>query len=198
MLIVTGRGSTIIKELETLIPDTEAVLRTDIHTTPPMFADKYVLCAGRVTTKNMVDVDEEAAVDTWKVNAFYPIRMCEQILAKNDKARICVVGSESVFSGGYDDAYNASKAALHRYVETKRMRTPQQQIVCVAPTIICDSGMTKQRTDIDRLAERADRHPKKRFLLANEVAQLIYFLLYVDRGYISSTVIRMNGGEHAR
>ena len=113
MLIVTGRGSTIIKELETLLPKGEEVQRTAADVSPPMNADKYVLCAGRVTAKSIIDVDERDADKTWHVNTLWPIRMCEQILAENDKARICVVGSESAFSWGYDDAYNASKAALH-------------------------------------------------------------------------------------
>ena len=195
MLIVTGRGSTIIKQLELFLPSDEEVVRSAVHISPPMDAERYILCAGKMSGKNAIDIDESEADDMWHVNAFWPIRMCDQIIAKNDKARICVVGSESVFRGGYDTMYNASKAALHNYVENKRVRTPDQQIVCVAPSIIVDSGMTQRRKDLVAVGERADKHPLKRFLLAQEVAALIYFLLYQDCGYINSTIIRMNGGE---
>jgi NAD(P)-dependent dehydrogenase (short-subunit alcohol dehydrogenase family) len=73
---------------------------------------------------------------------------------------------------------------------------PQQQIVCVSPGIIEDAGMTVRREDRVNLARRRDMHPKRRFLRAIEVARMIHFLLYVDEGYTSGVVIRMNGGAH--
>ena len=57
--------------------------------------------------------------------------------------------------------------------------------------------MTLRRTDRDRLERRAAKHPKRRFLDAADVARLVHFLLYVDRGYVSGCVIRMHGGEAA-
>ena len=71
---------------------------------------------------------------------------------------------------------------------------PQQQLVAVAPSIIEDSGMTKVRTDHENLAARCQANPKGRFLKAIEVARLVRFLLYDDKGYINNTVIEMNGG----
>jgi NAD(P)-dependent dehydrogenase (short-subunit alcohol dehydrogenase family) len=53
--------------------------------------------------------------------------------------------------------------------------------------------MTLDRKDVENLERRREGHPKKRFLTAAEVAKLIHFLLYIDEGYTTGTVIRMNG-----
>jgi NAD(P)-dependent dehydrogenase (short-subunit alcohol dehydrogenase family) len=123
------------------------------------------------------------------------IAACDQVFDERELARVVVIGSESGFSGSYDSAYAAAKAGLHAYVETKRLK-PRQQLVCVAPGIIADAGMTTRRPDKDALAARALEHPKRRFVTALEVAKLIRFLLYDDIGYLSGITIRMNGGQH--
>ena len=37
----------------------------------------------------------------------------------------------------------------------------------------------------------------KEGLTAMEVAKMVYFLLYVDRGYTTGTIVRMHGGAAA-
>jgi NAD(P)-dependent dehydrogenase (short-subunit alcohol dehydrogenase family) len=140
----------------------------------------------------------EETTTSFEANFAMVARQCDLILATNDKARICVIGSESGFSWSFDGVYAASKAAVHRYVETKRLRTPYQQLICIAPSIVGDLGMTSRRTDAANLERRKLEHPKQRFLTAAEVCQLIHFALYVDDGYLTNTVIRLNGGAHAR
>ncbi|MFS2208487.1 hypothetical protein, partial [Variovorax sp. Varisp36] len=62
----------------------------------------------------------------------------------------------------------------------------------MAPGIIGDAGMTLRRADKHNLMARQMAHRKRRFIEAIEVARLIHFLLYVDQGYLSGIVIRMN------
>ena len=133
-----------------------------------------------------------------RINLLYPMTMCDDIFEVSQRARVCVVGSESGYAGSHDDTYAAAKAALHSYVERKRLPSPDQQLVAVAPSIIGDCFMTLRRRDTDNLARKAVAHPKKRFLRAIEVARLIHYLLYVDEGYISNVVVRINGGMHVR
>ena len=190
MLVVTGYRSKIVDELRQLLPAGEEINRLDCsHPT----ADRFLLCAGLLRCKSLSEQSEEDICEALAVNLIRPMRLCDKILAGNDRARICIVGSESGFTWSHDGAYAAAKAALHRYVETKKLR-PNQQLVCVAPSIISDCQMTLARKDADNLQKRMDAHPKQRFLLAREVARMIHFLLYVDEGYTTGTVIRMNGG----
>lgn len=193
MLAVTGIRSRIVEELRPLLPEGEEVVRIDDDNINLPICERYLLCAGLLRPKRMAEQSRKERAESMEVNLLRPVALCEQILEWNDAARICIVGSESGFSWSYDGTYAAAKAALHRYVETKELK-PNQQLVCVAPSIISDARMTQVREDLQNLENRRENHPKKRFLKSVEVARLIHFLLYVDEGYLSNTVIRMNGG----
>lgn len=189
-LAVTGYGSRIVQELITLLPSGEDVIRMDGE--PPL-CDRYLLCAGVLRPKRINEQTQDEVAETFRVNCAWPIQFCDSMFARNERARIVVMGSDSGYAWSHDGAYAAAKAGLHRYVETKRLG-PQQQLVCVAPSIIADTGMTERRDDHENLDRRRAAHPKRRFLKAVEVARLLHFLLYVDEGYLSGQVIRMNGG----
>lgn len=189
MLAVTGIRSKITQELCSLLPASEEMVSFDGE----VQAERYVLCAGLLRPKSLTEQTSQDVDEGLWINLVRPMRICDGILQRNERARIVVMGSESGYSWSYDGTYAAAKAALHRYVETKKLG-PHQQLVCVAPSIIGDCGMTQRREDRDNLARREREHPKQRFLRAIEVARLVHFLLYVDEGYVSNTVVRMNGG----
>ncbi len=190
MLAVTGYNSRIVQELRQFLPDGELIVR--IEGDAP-FSDRYLLCAGILRPKRLAEQTPDEIAEAMHVNLVRPMKLCDDIFERIDNARICILGSESGYAWSYDGAYAAAKAGLHRYVETKKLR-PGQQLVAIAPSIIEDTGMTMARTDLENLERRRQIHPKRRFLKAAEVARLIHFLLYRDEGYLSGTVIRMNGG----
>ena len=194
MLAVTGYRSKIVSELRQLLSVDEEVVRIGDVVPMSLSATRFLLCAGLLRPKRMLGQTKEEIAESLHVNLLWPLELCEFILASNDHARICIIGSESGFTWSHDGVYAASKAALHRYVETKKLG-PHQQLVCIAPSIIEDACMTLVRKDKDNLEKRRENHPKKRFLKAAEVAKLVHYLLYIDEGYLSGTVIRMNGGN---
>ncbi len=196
MIAIAGAGSEIAKALLTLIPPEETVLDGKADELPGV-ADRYLFCAGYLAGKKIGHASELELAETWDVNFYQPVKAIDRILAINRHARIAVVGSESAYTGSFDMAYAGAKAALHTYVETKRLPHADQQLFAVAPTIIGDAGMTTRRSDLAAVARRAELHPKGRWLSSLEVARLIHFGLYVDAGYLSGIVIRLNGGEHA-
>lgn len=194
MIYVRGADSVIAKALEKLhrispIPRGQFM---------PDDGERYLFCVGLIRQKRLRDQTEAEASESFLVNAVRVIRECDRLLETNPRARICVVGSESAYKWSFDGAYAASKAALHRYVETKRLRYPDQQLVCVAPTCIEGSAMNLRRNEDGKraLAARVERHPKKRWLQPIEVARMVHHLLCVDEGYTTGITIRMNGGEH--
>ena len=209
MLVVTGLNSTIIQALIALGCTPE--VRVDTRGTPFCFndglghdysfpephavwnADRYIFTAGVMHPKSIGEQTESEIYTSLSANLISVVQLCEAVLTHNDHARICVVGSASGECGSYDQVYAATKAGLHRYVETRKLRHPGQQLVCVAPGIIEDSGMTRRRKERQRLVHRRDSHPKGRFLRAIEVAKMIRFLLWEDEGYTTNVVIRMEG-----
>lgn len=194
MLGITGYRSAISKALIELLPEGEDVE----HAAPdflPLTCDRYFLASGYLAGRSLETISDKDTVETWRANFYDIARLCDKIIARNARARICVIGSESGISGSFDGAYAGAKAALHQYVENKRLEHPGQQLVAIAPTIIWDSGMTQRRPDLDRVAERGRARRLGRWLAASEVAALAHFLLYVDRGYVTNTVVRIHGGN---
>lgn len=196
MIYVRGAQSAIAQELDAMCH----VVPVERGEQMPISGERYLFCAGLIRQKRIAEQSEAEIAETMNVNAISVIRECDRLLAVNPRARICVIGSESAFKGSFDGAYAAAKAALHRYVETKRLQSPDQQLVCVAPTCIVNTGMNRQRNadGVAALEARRITHPKQRWLQPIEVARMVHFLLCIDHGYTTNVVIRMNGGEHAR
>jgi 3-oxoacyl-[acyl-carrier protein] reductase len=190
MLAVTGYSSHIVHQLRTLLPPHEDVVRIDGQ---PPICDRYLFCAGVIRPKRLDEQSAAEIAETMHVNCIRPMQLADEILKINDHARICIIGSESGYAWSYDGAYAAAKAALHGYVQTKKLK-PTQQLICIAPSIIEDTLMTLVRQDTENLEQRRAESPKRRFLKAIEIARLIHFVLYQDEGYLSGQVVRVNGG----
>lgn len=207
-LFITGGNSSIIKELLPILPSLtitdfnrnvcDLSKLDDIKKYSEIIQNHqyYVLAHGMLSNKHYKQQSEEEILTCMKVNLLSTLHLIE-IALENPNAKIIVIGSESGLKSSYDLCYGMSKAAIHKYVEEKRLK-PNQQLVCIAPSLIEDSRMTQRRQDQNNVLKAIENHPKKRGLTALEVAEMIYFLLFVDKGYITNTVIHMNGGKYAR
>jgi NAD(P)-dependent dehydrogenase (short-subunit alcohol dehydrogenase family) len=191
-IYVRGARSAIARALAEIHP----VVAVPRGTPMPVDGEKYLFCAGLLMQKR--EVTEDEYWESIGVNCLQIVDQCDALLMENRRARICVMGSEAAFTGSFDETYAKAKKALHDYVETKRLPYPEQQLVCVAPSIVLNTGMTNARNEdgVAAMERRRFVHPKRRWLQPEEVARMINFLLCVDAGYTTGVVIRMNGGEH--
>jgi NAD(P)-dependent dehydrogenase (short-subunit alcohol dehydrogenase family) len=208
---ITGSRTTIVEGLLKLVPDERVVrigraeiddVRVDLAggfdvTAIPTNLDRYVLAAGLLIPKRISEQTFEETATSLAVNLTSTVRICEHLLTGNPRARIAILGSES-FRGSFDTTYFLAKAGIVAYVQQRRLSYPDQQLVVVSPTIIMDSGMTQRRHDLDGVEARAARAPKRRFLRSDEVSRLLHYVLYVDDGMLTNTVVSLNGGEFAR
>jgi NAD(P)-dependent dehydrogenase (short-subunit alcohol dehydrogenase family) len=190
MIIITGWRSQIASEFRDMLGLVDVRHGKPLEPDFPLNADYYLFCQGLLRPKRMQDQTETERKLGFAVNLDSIKRACDAVLAVNDSARICIIGSESAYLGSYDDCYAISKMLIHSYVENKELK-PMQQIVAISPGIIEDAGMTTRRKDLKTL--RKAQHPMRRFLRAREVAELAHHLLY-HQPYIRNTVIRMHGG----
>ena len=215
-ICIIGSSSTVSKELINLIDretndiitigrssDDLVYLNVDFQTADkidniPLNYDRYVITLGYLIPKKITEQTNKETLDSMAINLLFPVRIIERILEVNQKARIVVLGSESGFKGSFDTSYFLAKAALSSYIREKYIKYPTQQLVMVAPSVILDTKMTQERDDLTQVLERAKCLPKQRYLLSKEVAEMIYFLLYIDQGYINNEIINMNGGKFAR
>lgn len=176
-LIVTGYATSIVYELGELVPDDPFVrmgielARPDVNLASMPRGERYLLAAGVLHQKPILEQTWSEMIESLSVNAINVIRICETILERQADARICVVGSESASRGSFDLTYAAGKAAVHAYVKARKTK-PQQQLVCVSPTIIADSGMTSRRKDYPAVLEERET------VTAIEVARVIHRVLY--------------------
>lgn len=190
-LAVAGAKTTIVAALRPMVEDRAEV--TAYRTADmPDGASHYLFAAGRLSGRR---IQAQHSEREWWTNFAEPAEAIDRILGANSEARICVIGSESATTGSFDMAYAGSKAALELFVRTRRIG-PEQQLVGISPGIIEDSGMTERREDLFALDQRRQRHPKRRFCEAQDVAKLVAYLLFEDRGFITGTTILINGGGH--
>jgi NAD(P)-dependent dehydrogenase (short-subunit alcohol dehydrogenase family) len=191
VIAVTGARTTIVRALAKLVPDEIVRIDADLSTFDAEcdipIADRYVLAAGVLIGKRTLDQSADEIMRTIAVNLVNVIRLCDRILDTHPTARICVVGSESAYRGSFDMTYAVSKAAVHAYVQAKKLQ-PGQQLVAVAPHIVIDSGMTQRRTDVAELTASG-----RRFIPPQAVAEAIHFLLWSEGAWVNNSVLRMAG-----
>ena len=190
---ITGWRSKIAEEFRLILaPDIQVCKETPCSHDIDLTHSRYLFCQGLLRPKRMQDQTEAERTEGFEVNLDSIVRACDEVLAANENARICIIGSESAYKGSFDDVYAVSKMLVHSYVERKPLK-PGQQIVAISPGIIEDAGMTLRRKDKDKLDMRREAHPMGRFLMAREVAELAHHLLF-HQPYLRNTVIRMHGG----
>lgn len=201
MIFVTGRRTSIVRELEKLLPADEKIVpsvygrpldleRPDCSLFQMPIAQRYLFAAGVMVGKPIGDQAREAQYRTLSINCLNPIRMCQLILDRQADARICVIGSESAWRGSFDEVYAASKAALHAYVLARTLK-PTQQLVCLSPPIISDAGMTLRRHDYPAVLQQRET------VTSLQVAQRIHRLLYGPLDPMSSGIVYSPWREHA-
>lgn len=206
-MVITGASSAICQELTRLSPEPvvvvgqEQVDMRDLAQITGMKSmlqehNRIVVAHGSCSDVPFLSRQPADIAESLFVNCVSEARLCEIALAANPSARICVIGSASAIKGSWDIPYWFGKAGLHSYVRERRLEHPGQQLVCVAPSGI-DCGMTLRRPERE-IAELRQSHPKRRLVSPAEVAKLVHFLLFVDEGYITNTVIEINGGRFAR
>lgn len=191
MLTVTGISTTIVQRYLMIKPDIVARIRAWPSLSMPDCAfdipraDRYILAAGVLYQKPLAMQTGAEIAASMCVNYINVVRICESIFQVNEEARVCVVGSESGYVGSFDETYAGAKAAVHCYVENRKM-LKTQQLVCVAPSIISDSGMTERRKDYPEILGT------RKTVTAMQVAEIIFNLLHGDI-LVNNTVIRMRG-----
>lgn len=190
---VAGGRSTIAAQFVQLLPEGTQVVCDRLNELP-YDLDRYLVCTGFLAGRAISCIAPEEAEATFRRNFVDPARFCERVFLHNDAARVCLIGSESGFSGSFDMAYAGAKAALHLYVETKKLSHPGQQLVALAPTVIWDTAMTQRREDLGAVKARFDATRHGRALSAAEVAAEAYHALFGATCFLSNAVIRLGPG----
>lgn len=173
---------------------TTGILTNDIAKNGVYFG--LVLNAG-ITKDNVfpaMEDDEWDSVINTNLNGFYNVvkPLILPMIQSRQKSRIVTLSSVSGLSGNRGQVnYSASKAGIIGATKALSLEVAKRGITvnCVAPGVI-ESDMTEDLPK-DKVL---DMIPMKRFGTAEEVANVIEFLISEKASYITGQVISVNGG----
>lgn len=173
---------------------TQEILTKDIEENGVYFG--LVLNAG-IAKDNVfpaMEDDEWDSVINTNLNGFYNVvkPLILPMIQSRRKGRIVTLSSVSGLSGNRGQVnYSASKAGIIGATKALSLEVAKRGITvnCVAPGVI-ESDMTEDLPK-DRVL---DMIPMKRFGTAEEVANVISFLVSDKASYITGQVISVNGG----
>lgn len=173
---------------------TTEILTNDIAENGVYFG--LVLNAG-ITKDNVfpaMEDDEWDSVINTNLNGFYNVvkPLILPMIQSRQKGRIVTLSSVSGLSGNRGQVnYSASKAGIIGATKALSLEVAKRGITvnCVAPGVI-ESDMTEDLPK-DKVL---DMIPMKHFGTAEEVANVIEFLISEKASYITGQVISVNGG----
>ncbi len=173
---------------------TQEILTKDIEENGVYFG--LVLNAG-IAKDNVfpaMEDDEWDSVINTNLNGFYNVvkPLILPMIQSRQKGRIVTLSSVSGLSGNRGQVnYSASKAGIIGATKALSLEVAKRGITvnCVAPGVI-ESDMTEDLPK-DRVLNMI---PMKRFGTAEEVANVIGFLVSDKASYITGQVISVNGG----
>jgi len=154
--------------------------------------------AGINDDKLLLQMDEESfarVLDTNLVGTFRVVRRALPKMLRQRKGRIVLISSVVALSGAAGQAnYAASKAGLIGFARSLAREIGSRSITVnvVAPGFI-ETDMTARLSD-ERRADVLAQVPLKRFGMADEVAGVVRWLASEDAGYVTGSVVPVDGG----
>ena len=154
--------------------------------------------AGINDDKLLLQMDEESfarVLDTNLVGTFRVVRRALPKMLRQRKGRIVLISSVVALSGAAGQAnYAASKAGLIGFARSLAREIGSRSITVnvVAPGFI-ETDMTAQLSD-ERRANVLAQVPLKRFGMPDEVAGVVRWLASEDAGYVTGSVVPVDGG----
>ncbi|HXR20955.1 MAG TPA: 3-oxoacyl-ACP reductase FabG [Acidimicrobiales bacterium] len=154
--------------------------------------------AGINDDKLLLQMDEESfarVLDTNLVGTFRVVRRALPKMLRQRKGRIVLISSVVALSGAAGQAnYAASKAGLIGFARSLAREIGSRSITVnvVAPGFI-ETDMTARLSD-ERRADVLAQVPLKRFGMPDEVAGVVRWLASEDAGYVTGSVVPVDGG----
>ena len=154
--------------------------------------------AGINDDKLLLQMDEECfarVLDTNLVGTFRVVRRALPKMLRQRKGRIILISSVVALSGAAGQSnYAASKAGLIGFARSLAREIGSRSITVnvVAPGFI-ETDMTAKLGD-ERRGSVLAQVPLKRFGLPNEVAGVVRWLASEDAGYVTGSVVPVDGG----
>lgn len=184
-----------IIELDYAYPDRVEAAFENYKTT----IDCFVNCAAILPGKSYKEYDYESLIELMNINVISPTLIIKSLVPYIKEAgSIILLGSVSAQKGSYDDAYAASKGAIHSLVKSMALKlAPKIRVLGLAPTLCNNTRMTEELVP-GRYQHNLETIPLKQAAEVEDLAEIIYFLSSESSKFITGCMIDINGGQYLR
>jgi NAD(P)-dependent dehydrogenase (short-subunit alcohol dehydrogenase family) len=175
--------------------------------------DGLFCCAGKLESNRFENSSIEninQVIQTNLLGTIYVLKAVLPLMQKNKQGTIVLTGSDQSFNGRYHNTvYGCTKAAIAQLTKSLAIENAEHNIRvnCVCPGSIdtpflqdaCSSYAKRHELSIDTvIQEMNNEQPIKRLGTPKEVAELVEFLLSDKAGFMTGSVIPIDGGYTAQ
>lgn len=162
-------------------------------------ADSLIYCPGSINLKPISRLSIDDFKNDFEINVLGAVKAIQKylpILKKNDKPSILLFSTVAAKLGmPYHASIAASKSGVEGLVKSLGAElAPNVRVNAIAPTVTdtqLASKLLRNEKMIDAITER---HPLKKFLNPQEVAEMAVFLISDKAASLSGQVIEMDCG----
>ena len=161
--------------------------------------DCFVNFTAIIPGKSYDEYDHQSLTELMNINVISPSLIIKSIVPYIKEAgSIILLGSVSAQKGSYDDAYAASKGAIHSLVKSLALKlAPKIRVVGLAPALCNNTRMTEELVP-GRYQHNLETIPLKQAAEVEDIAQITYFLSSDSSKFITGSMIDINGGQYLR
>ncbi len=158
-----------------------------------------VYCPGSINLKPFPRLSEDDFKNDWEVNFFGAVKIIQAVLPRlkmAETASIVLFSTVAVSMGmPYHASVASSKAALEGLTKSLAAEyAPKIKINCIAPSLTLTPLSEKLTNSPEKIDGAAQRHPLKRIGKAEEIAELVCFLLSEKASWMTGQILHMDGG----
>lgn len=165
----------------------------------PDVIDGLVYCPGSINLLPFARIKPQDFLDDYNLQVIGAVKVIQLLLKKLKKSSnpsIVLISTVAVQHGfNFHSQVASSKGAIEGLTRSLAAEfSPTIRVNCVAPSITQTPLASKLLSNETKIEANAQRHPLKKIGHANDIANMIHFLLSEKSNWITGQVFGVDGG----